>query len=216
MDKAGALTIYAGTGGNFNAGPSVPATAVGQATLQFTDCSHGILRYTFSDGSNRSGFIPLDRLTGGATCTPSGDSGPATGGNQFSGSWYNPDTSGQGLVLDVDPTKTPGPILFGGWFTYAPNGQQIGGGASQSWFTIQSTGAPAGNTFTAAIISGSGGAFMDPTSTVKTTTVGSATVTFTSCTTMSLTYNFTDGINKGLSGTMGNLVRLGSPPAGCQ
>jgi hypothetical protein len=57
---------------------------------------------------------------------------------------------------------------------------------------------------------------MVPASTVKTTTVGSATVTFTSCTTMSLAYNFTDGINKGLSGTMNNLVRLGPPPAGCQ
>lgn len=215
-DKVAALTIYAGTGGSFNAGPAVVPVVVGQATLQFTDCAHGILRYTFSDGSNRKGFIALDRLTGGATCTTSGDSGPAGGGDQYSGSWYNPNTSGQGLVLNVDQTKTPGPILFGGWFTYAPNGQQIGGGASQNWFTIQSSGAPTQvNSYGAAIVSGSGGAFLDPTSKVTTTTVGSANILFTSCTTASLTYSFTAGANQGLGGTQ-NLVRLGPPPAGCQ
>ena len=209
------LTIYTGTGGNFAAGPVVSAAAVGQATLQFTDCSHGILRYNFTDGTNRKGFIGLTRLTGNATCTASGDSGPAAGGYQYSGSWYNPDTSGQGLVLTVDPTPSAGPMLFGGWFTYAPNGQQIGGGASQSWFALQAAQAGQGNTYTANIYSGSGGAFMDPSSKVTTTNVGTASVVFPSCTTMSVTYNFTAGINQGLSGTM-NLVRLGAAPPGCQ
>ncbi len=215
-DKTAALTIYAGVGGNFNAGPVVTPVVVGQATLQFTDCAHGILRYTFSDGSGRKGFIALDRLTGGATCTASGDNGAVGGGDQYSGSWYNPGTSGQGLILDVDRTKTPGPILFGGWFTYAPNGQQTGGGASQNWFTIQSSDAPAQvNAYSAAIVSGSGGAFLDPASKVTTTTVGSANVVFTSCTTATLTYSFTAGANQGLGGTQ-SLVRLGPPPAGCQ
>jgi hypothetical protein len=50
---------------------------------------------------------------------------------------------------------------------------------------------------------------------VKTLVVGKATVNFTSCTTMSLTYRFTDGTNSGLSGTM-NLIRAGQPPAGCE
>ncbi|MFT3790035.1 MAG: YncE family protein [Rudaea sp.] len=215
-DQAAALTIYEGTGGNFAVGPAVSAVAVGQATLQFTDCSHAVLRYTFSDGSGRAGFIALDRLTGGATCTTSGDSGAVSGGDQYSGSWYNPDTSGQGLVLNVDSTKSPGPILFGGWFTYAQDGQQIGGGASQNWFTLQTTAAPSAVTsYSANILTGSGGAFLDPASTVTTTTVGSASVLFTSCTTATLTYSFAAGTNTGLSGTL-DLVRLGSPPAGCE
>ncbi len=206
------LTIYAGTGGNFSAPPAVSPVAVGQATLQFTDCSHGVLRYAFSDGSNRKGFISLARLTGNTTCTPSGDSG-AAGNYLLSGSWYNSSTSGQGLVFNVDPAKTTSP-LSGGWFTYAPNGQQIGGGASQRWYAIQSNQAAQGNSYAAAIYEGSGGAFMDPGSKVTTTAVGTANVVFANCSTMSLTYNFTAGTNQGQSGTL-NLSRLGPAPAGC-
>ncbi len=209
------LTIYTGTGGNFNAAPSVPGTAVGTATLQFVDCTHGILRYNFTDGSNRKGFIGLTRLTGNPTCTAAGDSGPATGGYQFSGSWYNPNTSGQGLILTVDPTQAAGPMLFGGWFTYTPNGQQTGGGASQSWFALQSTQAGQAGSFAANIYAGSGGAFMNPASKVTTTNVGTANVVFSSCTSMTVTYNFSAGVNKGLSGTT-SFVRLGPPPSGCQ
>jgi hypothetical protein len=116
--------------------------------------------------------------------------------------------------MSVDPTAANGPSLFGGWFTYAPNGQQIGGGASQSWMTVQAASPDQGYSFTADIYTGTGGAFMDPTSPVTIAKVGQATVNFTSCTTMSLTYNFTDGTNSGLGGTM-NLVRLGQAPAGC-
>ncbi|WP_083918742.1 beta-propeller fold lactonase family protein [Rudaea cellulosilytica] len=215
-DKMAALTIYTGTGGNFAAAPSVSPVAVGQATLQFTDCTHGLLRYTFSDGSNRQGFIGLTRLTGGATCTASGDSGMAVAADRYSGSWYNPSTSGQGLIL-TPYTTSQGSSLFGSWFTYTPNGQQTGGGASQSWFTLQTKQAgPSDSSYTADILAGTGGAFMTPPgSNYKTVTVGTANVAFTTCTTMSITYSFTDGVNKGLSGTL-PLVRLGQPPAGCQ
>jgi YVTN family beta-propeller protein len=206
------LTIYTGAGGNFNAGPVVASVAVGQASLQFTDCTHGALKHSFSDGSNRQGFIGLVRLTGNTTCTSRGDSGNA-GNYLLSGSWYNSSTSGQGLVLNVDPAMTASP-LSGGWFTYAPNGQQIGGGASQRWYAIQSNQAAQGNSYSAAIYEGSGGAFVNPTSTVTTTAVGTANAVFTSCTAMSLTYNFSAGTNKGLSGTV-NLARLGPAPAGC-
>jgi len=209
------LTIYTGTGGNFNTAPPVSAVAVGQATLKFVDCLHGVLRYSFSDGSGRTGFFGLTRLTGNATCTPAGDSGPVAGGAQYSGSWYNPNTSGQGLVLTIDPTQSAGPSLYGGWFTYAPNGQQIGGGASQSWFALQSSQVGQGNTYAANIYSGSGGVFMGVGVKPTITNVGTANVVFTSCTTMSLTYNFTAGVNQGLSGTM-SLARLGPPPTGCQ
>jgi len=215
-DKMAALTIYTGTGGNFAAAPSVSPVAVGQATLQFTDCTHGLLRYTFSDGSNRKGFIGLNRLTGGATCTSAGDSGTATGGDQYSGSWYNPETSGQGLVVSVTPSSS-GPSLFGGWFTYAPNGQQIGGGGSQRWYAIQSAASSQQNSFSASMIERSGSdAFMQPppTSPAK-TVVGTANFQFTSCTTLDLTFSFTDGTNKGQNGTL-HLNRLGAPPPGCQ
>jgi YVTN family beta-propeller protein len=200
--------------GNFMAGPSVPTTQVGTATLQFSDCTHGFLTYAFTDGSNRQGSIPLLRLTGGATCAATGDSGDATGGDQNSGAWYTTDASGQGLILTVDPTSS-GPMLSGGWFTYAQNGsQQATAAASQNWYVMQAS-QPG---YTAPIISTTGGVFMNPGDAVTAATVGTMTADFTSCTTMTLTYGFTSGANQGLNNSNSplTLTRLGPPPPGCE
>ena len=63
-----ALTIYQNSGGNFNAPPATTAQAVGTATLSFDSCVSGQLTYNFSDGSGRSGTIPLTRLLPNVTC----------------------------------------------------------------------------------------------------------------------------------------------------
>ncbi|MGH6684053.1 MAG: beta-propeller fold lactonase family protein [Pseudolabrys sp.] len=211
-DSLASLTIYASTGGNFNAAPSVSATAVGQATLQFTDCTHGLLNYTFTGGSSRSGSIPLLRLTGNTTCSAAGDNGAAASDYLLSGSWYNPSTSGQGLIFDINPAQS---VLGAAWYTYSPTGQQTGGGASQRWYTIQSNQFAAGSSSATGvpIYETTGGVFHDPTA-VTTTQVGTASITFQSCAAMTLAYNFTGGTNQGLNGTM-NLVRVGPTPAGC-
>jgi YVTN family beta-propeller protein len=211
-DPLAALTIYANTGGNFNATPKVGATAVGQATLQFTDCTHGLLKYTFSDGSNRVGSIPLLRITANTTCSAAGDSGAAASDYLLSGSWYNPATSGQGLIFDVNPAQS---ILSAAWYTYSPTGQQTGGGASQRWYTIQSAQFAAGSTSASnvPIFESSGGVFHGPTA-VTTTQVGTANITFQSCGAATLAYNFTGGTNQGLNGAI-SLVRVGPTPAGC-
>jgi hypothetical protein len=49
---------------------------------------------------------------------------------------------------------------------------------------------------------------------VSTTKVGTATITFQSCTSVTLTYAFTGGTNSGSSGTV-NLTRVAAAPAGC-
>ena len=64
-----ALTIYQNTGGNFNAPPVTNAQAVGTATLSFDTCSSGQLSYKFTDGTGRTGTIPLTRLTQNVTCS---------------------------------------------------------------------------------------------------------------------------------------------------
>ena len=64
-----ALTIYRNTGGNFNAPPATTAQAVGTATLSFDTCSSGQLAYAFTDGTGRTGTIPLTRLTQNVTCS---------------------------------------------------------------------------------------------------------------------------------------------------
>lgn len=208
-----ALTIYASTGGNFNAAPKVPATAVGQATLKFIDCTHGLLTYTFSDGSNRTGSIPLLRITANTTCSASGGNGAPISSFALSGGWYDPNTSGQGLVFDINPAQS---VLSAAWYTYSPGGQQTGGGASQRWYTIQTNQFAPGSTLATGvpIYETTGGAFHSPTPAVTTAAVGIANISFQSCNAMTLSYVFAAGTNQGLTGTI-SLVRVGPTPLGC-
>jgi YVTN family beta-propeller protein len=212
-NSVASLTIGATTaGGNFAAGPVVTAVSVGTAKLQFSDCSHGQLNYTFSDGSNRTGTIPLLRLTPNTTCGITGDNGASAGSYLLSGNWYDPATSGQGFSFDINPATS---ILSAAWYTYAPSAQGITGVASQRWYSLQTNLFSNGSTSISGvpIIATSGGIFHDPT-TATNAKVGTANIQFTSCSAMTLTYNFTSGLNQGLSGTL-NLQRTGPAPANC-
>jgi pseudomonalisin len=214
QDATATLQIFAEEGGNLNAPPSVDAAdAIGQATIHFTDCDTGALTYNFSDGSGRSGSIPLTRLTPNVTCSPDGDNGNAATDYLLSGNWYNPSTSGQGFIFDISPGISS---LFAAWYTFAANGQQLGGPASQDWFTLQSRQFADGSTALAdiPIFATSGGVFNSPTLT-RSSQVGMASIAFQNCNAMTLTYSFTGGSNQGKSGTI-NIVRVGPAPAGCE
>ncbi len=219
-----ALTIYAPSngalGGYFNAPPVVGGRAVGSAVLSFSDCTHGTLLYqfpvppinfAFPDDPNAglSGTIPLTRVTANISCGQNGDNGAAPTDSLLSGAWYNPTTSGQGLVFDVNPTQN---LFSAGWYTFAPNGVQ--GGGPGPWYTLQTTSfAPGSKTASATISTSTGGFFDDPTATTP-VHVGTATVTFQSCSAATLAYAFTSGLNQGLTGTI-NLQRIGPVPTGC-
>jgi hypothetical protein len=212
-NPTGTLQIFAVEGGNLNAPPSVGANgALGQATIQFSDCNTGSLIYNFTDGSGRSGTIPLARLTPNVTCSPSGDNGNAASDYLLSGNWFNPNTSGQGLIFDFSPSINN---VFAAWYTFAQNGQQIGGPASQSWFTLQSNQFVPRTTSldNIPIIETTGGIFDKPTPTTS-AQVGVAKIAFTSCNAMTLNYSFTAGENMGIVGTI-NLQRVGPTPLGC-
>ncbi len=203
------LDIYAATGGNFNATPKITATKVGTATISFSDCTHATFAFNFSDGRNAS--IALQRLDPNITCTASGDSG-AAGSALLSGAWYNQPTSGQGFFVDINPKIN---LFFGAWYTYAPNGASIGGGASQRWYTIQDNG------FSPGTVSKSGLNIYETTGGVFNSgkvsagpPVGTATVTFSSCTALNISYNFTGGTNAGKSGSVA-LTRVVGAPTGC-
>jgi hypothetical protein len=206
------LGIYAQYGGNFNAPPVLGgATTVGNATLQFADCNHGSLSYAFSDGSGRVGTIPLTRLTANVTCAPGGDDGSAASSYLLSGNWFNVDSGGQGLIFDVNPVQNN---LFAAWYTFAPDGQQVGGPASQRWYVLQAPYTPGLTSVSNIPIAiGTGGVFDDPAPT-QTQIVGSASLAVSSCSAMTLNYTFTAGKNQGLSGSV-NLTRVGPTPAGC-
>ena len=206
------LDIATGYAGNFAAPPAVSGTIVGQAALQFIDCSNATLTYNFSDGSGRSGVIPLTRLTANVTCAIGGDSGAAPTDYLLSGSWFDSDTAGQGLIFDINPIQK---YLFAAWYTFAPTGAQSGGPGSQRWYTLQSGQFAHGTKalHDVGIYTATGGIFNDPTATT-TSQVGTADIAYTDCNAMTLSYAFTSGDNQGRSGTL-HLSRTGSTPSGC-
>jgi hypothetical protein len=94
------LTIYQNTDGNFNAPPVTMAQPVGTATLSFDTCSSGQLTYTFTDGTGRTGTIPLTRLTLNVTCSATSPH-PPNADFELSGNWLTPQV-GPGLTAEVN------------------------------------------------------------------------------------------------------------------
>ncbi len=124
----------------------------------------------------------------------------------LSGGWFEPETSGQGLMIDVfdSASRGPGskPYLFGGWFTYT---ETAGGVEQQAWYALEGEGAPGSNTYALQIGRVGSGAF-DVAVPVPPTRLGSATLRFESCTRATLDYRF-DAIAGGRSGQV-RLQRL--------
>ncbi len=207
------LKIYQNTGGNFNAPPTTDGVVVGTATLSFSTCTSGQLSYTFTEGSGRTGSIPLTRITQNVTCSTT-SARPTDADFAFSGNWYNAATSGQGFVVEVNPKN--GGSVFVPWYTYAPAGASAGA-AGQRWYTASAPGAvtPGSRSIPLDIYETTGGVFDAPSvpapHSVK---VGTGTLAFQSCSTGTFSYTFTGGSSSGMSGTIA-LTRIGPVPRGC-
>lgn len=114
----------------------------------------------------------------------------------LNGTWVNPNNLGQGFLFDF---STGNRFMFGAWFTYetaAPASAIKLGATTHRWLTLQ--GNYTGNAVALQVFSTAGGVFNTPTSTT-TTQVGTATLTFTSCTQGSLAFTLTE---PPLSGTI--------------
>jgi len=118
---------------------------------------------------------------------------------KLSGAWYNLDTSGQGIFLDI---STEINLFFGGWFTWTSTPGEI------DWMTLQ--GGFDGEVATLLIYRSSGGKFNDPTE-VTSVSIGIAEFRFQSCTEAELWYKF-DGETEF---TVITLVRIGPAFKGC-
>lgn len=121
----------------------------------------------------------------------------------LAGAWFEPETSGQGLFIDVIDS---GNQLFIGWFTYLPR-QGSTPVSTNQWYTLQ--GPFEGATAELSIFLTEGGFFDDPEDTM-TNAVGSAVLNFLSCTEATLDYAF----DNGPSGTI-DLTRL-TPDVLCE
>ena len=205
-----ALTIYQNVGGSFNAPPITTAHAVGSGTLNFTACNQGQFDYAFSDGSGRSGSIPLTRLTQNVTCSTT-SARPVNADFAFSGNWYAPATSGQGITVEINPLSA---VAFFAWYTYVSGGTPADA-AGQRWYTGQSTYTAGARTLAMTLYETTGGRFDVPTTPPpNTVAVGTATLAFQSCAAATLSFNFTGGSSAGASGSIA-LVRPGPAPPGC-
>ena len=205
-DASANVTIYQNVGGNFDAPPSTTAVAVGTGTLTFFSCESGLFTYSFDGGLE--GSIPIRNLLpnvecGGAEPPPLSDFG-------LTGAWYDPTTSGQGIVAEVNPVDAQ---VFVGWYTYSL-GHEGGDASQQRWFSAQGAYQVNTNQMDLTVYSSTGGEFDSSAGIVTTQPVGTATLTFLTCFDATLDYTFTDGELAGLSGTI-DLTRLGAALESC-
>lgn len=149
----------------------------------------------------------------------------------LSGAWFNPETSGQGWLIDVierevaaegitaiesdtEIARVTSLEVFVAWFTYdvnPPGADEADGFASRQhrWFTA--LGGVAGDTAILDIFLNTGGVFNDPRETTV-ASVGSMTIVFSDCTNAHLSFDFDASDDN--DGSL-DVVRL-SPDVFCQ
>jgi hypothetical protein len=208
--SSASLAIYRNVGGNFDAPPVTNGGIAGTAMFTATSCDSATLTYTFADGSGRTGTIPLTRLTPNVTCSTT-EARPTNADFAHSGNWFAESTSGQGFVFELNPSAQ---VLFCTWYTYAVNGQTIGGDASQRWYSAKADYTAGARSFALTLYETTGGTFASSSTAATTAAVGTATLNFTSCQSASFAYSFTGGANAGQAGTIA-LTRVGPVPSGC-
>jgi len=102
-----------------------------------------------------------------------GDAEPFQINAGHSGAWFNPETAGQGQLIDVEPA---GQFMFVSWFTFTDAASANPG--EQHWLTAQ--GNYSADTAELTLYETLGGRFDDPQA-VSTEPVGEVTVRFTDC-----------------------------------
>jgi hypothetical protein len=105
----------------------------------------------------------------------------------LTGSWYDPRTNGQGFFVQVYPDLlAPGKgIVQASWLTYD---DVVGGAEHQRWYTLNGTVESGQTQVALPIYQNTGGNFAAPPITTA-YPIGTATLSFDSCTSGALTYN---------------------------
>ncbi|MDX1571176.1 MAG: hypothetical protein R3200_11870 [Xanthomonadales bacterium] len=142
-----------------------------------------------------SRLIPATFMLFALVSANASDSGEATvKGSAFainqgiSGAWLNPQTPGQGFLIDVEPE---GQFIFIAWFTYEALDSKVGA-PEHRWLTAQ--GNYAGDTAEIPISVTSGGAF-DSNQATETVESGMLTISFQDCTRGTVSYSLDEGLS---------------------
>jgi plastocyanin len=109
----------------------------------------------------------------------------------IAGAWFNPATSGQGFLIDVEPASR---FMFVAWFTYVPATSAAAkvGVPEHRWLSAQ--GNYTGGSAPLTVFQTSGGRFNSSQATT-TVPVGTMTLTFTSCTAGTVQFNLDEGLS---------------------
>ncbi|HKP65656.1 MAG TPA: hypothetical protein VJX31_03435 [Casimicrobiaceae bacterium] len=110
----------------------------------------------------------------------------------LTGTWYDPQTSGQGLQVQITPATSADVdgALFGAWFTY-----DVDAGTTpdtQRWYSLQG-GIPLGATSADVVIYQNTGGSFDAGPSTSPVQVGTGTLRFETCERGTLDYAFDDG-----------------------
>ena len=181
------LELFETLGGAFDDPQTVSTTKVGEVTLTFFDCELGEMAYRI-DTEGLQGVVPLERVIPGSGDVCDGLAAISTEAvdinDGMDGSWFDPNTSGQGFFIDADPDPEGENFIFVSWFTY---GDDTASG--QRWLTAQ--GGFTGSVADIELFETTGGSFDDDLapSTVK---VGTLNLDFTDCSNAVFSYSLTD------------------------
>lgn len=193
------LPVYQTLGGRFHDSQPVSTEAVGEVTIDFESCEEGRVTYALNSWGVQGSF-PIQRLIPGSSNVCHQKSMPLAQAVDINpgmdGGWYDLETPGQGLLLDVHSDESGGTFIFAAWFTY---GEETASG--QRWLTAQ--GEFTGSTASIEVHETTGGIF-DESRETSTVPVGTMTIDFSDCGNATLGYTLFDE-NK--DGTM-DLTRL--------
>jgi plastocyanin len=104
----------------------------------------------------------------------------------ISGAWFNPDTSGSGILFDIRETDN---FLFAAWFTYDIEAPAKFGSSDNRWFSAQGNYVN-GLADSIGLFQSSGGIF-DNSHSVLTEQIGNITFDFSDCGNGTVTYSIT-------------------------
>ena len=193
-DTTAVLPVYQTLGGKFDDPQTVSSSAIGTIELSFDDCANGLASYTI-DTWGVDGSFPLSRVIPGSENVCSGlavaDYSGLVENDGWDGAWYDPDTAGQGFLIDAHPGPDADDFIFIAWFTYGDANE-----SGQRWLTAQ--GPMNGTQADIAVYETMGGSFDDQTA-VSSEQIGTMNIVFNSCNSASLTYELT---SESLSGSI--------------
>jgi N-acetylneuraminic acid mutarotase len=192
------LVLSETLGGQFDDPQETSTNPVGTVTVSFSDCEQGQIAYSI-DTDGREGTIPLERLIPGSGDVCEEQSGTAAITTEavdinagMDGTWVNPDTLGQGFLIDAHPNPDGSNFIFVAWFTY---GDDTASG--QRWLTAQ--GDFVGSSTAEIPIHETTSGSFNTAQLVGVNQVGTMTIDFTDCSNAQLSYTLTDD---GIDGDM--------------